>query len=75
VRARARARARVRAMATARVTAAAQPLGVLVVWGRVLWDGLFGLWEGWESGDEWILPSDEGFWGLRYVHINSYVNK
>jgi hypothetical protein len=67
--------ARTRVTATARGAAAAQPLGGLVVWGWVLWDGSFGLWEGWESGDEQIVPSsDEGFWGLRYVHIHSYVD-
>jgi hypothetical protein len=44
--------------------------------GGVLWGGSFGLWEGWESRDEWILPSsDEGFGGLRYVHVNSYIDK
>jgi hypothetical protein len=53
-----------------------QPLGGLVVWGGVLGDGSFGLWEGWESGEKWILPSsDEGFWGLWYVHINSHVGE
>jgi hypothetical protein len=44
--------------------------------GGVLWDGLFDLWEGWESRDEWILSlSDEGFGGLRYVHFYSYVDE
>ncbi len=46
---------RVRGTATARGTVAARPLGGLVVWGGVLGDGSFGLWEGWESREEWIF--------------------
>ncbi len=40
----------------------------------MLWDGLFGLWEGWESRDEQIVPSsEEGFGGIRYVYVSAQL--